>query len=58
VDPLSLLKVMAPWTVVDKDLLRCLCCGESPVGVSCDGFVGGYGWWFCDAGLVAKAKIY
>ena len=55
-DSLSLLKAMALWTVVDEDLLCCLCCAESPVGAGCDGFVGGCGWWFRDAGLVAEAE--
>ena len=55
-DLLSLLKAMALWTVADEDLLRCLCCGESPVDAGCDGFVGDCGWWFCDAGLVAEAE--
>jgi hypothetical protein len=56
VDSLSLLKAMALWTVVDEDLLRCLCCAESLVGAGCDGFVGGCGSWICDAGLVAEAE--
>ena len=46
-DQLWLLKAMALWTVADEDLLCCLCCGEPPVGAGCDGFVGGYCWWFC-----------
>ena len=49
-------EAMALWTVVDEDLLCCLCCAESPVGAGCDGFVGGCGWWFRDAGLVAEAE--
>ena len=55
-DLLWLLKAMALWTVADEDLLCCLCCGEPPVGAGCDGFVGGCGWWFRDAGLVAEAE--
>jgi hypothetical protein len=46
VEPLSLLKARAPWMVADEDLLRCPCCGESPVGADCGGFVSGCGWWF------------
>ena len=33
----------------------CRCCVESPVGASCDEFVGGCGWWSFDSGLVVDA---
>ena len=46
-DLLWLLKVMALCTVAYEDLLYCFCCGEPPVGASCDGFVGGCCWWLC-----------
>ena len=39
-DLLSLLKVIALWTVADGDLLRCLCCGEPPIGDGYDGCCG------------------
>ena len=39
VDLLSLLKARALWMVADEDLLRCPCCGESPVDAGCGGFV-------------------
>ena len=44
---------MTLWTVVDEDLLRYLCYGETPISVGCDGFVGGC--WFRDIGLVVDA---
>ena len=36
-------------------LRRCLCWDEPPVGTGGDRFVGGCGWWFCAAGVVAEA---
>jgi hypothetical protein len=57
VDPLSLLKARALWMVAGKDLLRCPCCGKSPVGAGCGGFVGGCGWWFVMLVWMLKPKV-
>ena len=57
VDLLSLLKVRALWMVAGEDLLRCPCCGESPVGAGCGGFVGGCDWWFVTLVWMLKSKV-
>ena len=57
VEPLSLLKARALWMVADEDLLRCPCCGETPVGAGCGGFLGGCGWWFVMLVWLLKLKV-
>jgi hypothetical protein len=57
VDLLLLLKARALWMVADEDLLRCPCCGESPVGAGCGGFVGGCGLWFVTLVWLLKPKV-